>query len=278
MRTFWKSTLLPAAALCSGLLTLTGCAKLESRDQMNQGVQAFRNNHYPDAVKHFKEAVRLDPSNLNAQSYLATSYFIQWVPGADSPDNKKNYDMAEQEFQKILQKDPTNSQALASMANMAYNSAQSGTPEQRRAAFNEARKWNQRRIEVDPRDGEAYYYLGVIDFYDALQDMQTARVNQKLPANDPGPLKDAKVKAELTDKYGKSINDGLDQLKKAISIDKENEDAMSYYQLLLREKALLADTPEEAKAIWKEADDWMEKSINMKRIKASRPQNKTQAS
>ena len=277
MRTFWKSTLLPAAALCCASLTLTGCGKLESRDQMNQGVQAFRNNHYPDAVKHFKEAVRLDPTNMNAQSYLATSYFIQWVPGADSPDNKKNYDMAEQEFQKILQKDPTNSQALASMANMAYNSAQSGTPEQRRAAFNEARKWNQRRIEVDPKDGEAYYYLGVIDYYDALQDLQTARVNEKMSPNDPGPLKDDKARAELKDKYGKSVDDGIDQLKKALAMDKENEDAMSYLNLLLREKAYLSDSKDEANALTTQANDWMEKSINMKRIKASRPQ-KTQAS
>ncbi len=277
MRTIWKSTLLPAAALCTGLLTLTGCAKLESRDQMNQGVQAFRNNHYPDAVKHFKEAVRLDPSNMNAQSYLATSYFIQWVPGADSPDNKKNYDMAEQEFQKILKKDPTNSQALASMANMAYNSAQSGTPEQRKAAFDEARKWNERRIEVDPKDAEAYYYLGVIDYYDALQDLQTARVNEKMSPNDPGPLKDPKARAELKDKYGKSVDNGIEQLKKALAIDKENEDAMSYLNLLLREKAYLSDSPDEAKTLTAEANDWMEKSINMKRIKASRPQ-KTQAS
>ncbi len=276
MRTIWKSTLLPVAAF-SGILALTGCAKLESRDQMNQGVQAFRNNHYPDAVKHFKEAVRLDPSNMNAQSYLATSYFIQWVPGADSPDNKKNYDMAEQEFQNILKKDPTNSQALASMANMAYNSAQSGTPEQRKAAFNEARKWNERRIEVDPKDAEAYYYLGVIDYYDALQDLQTARVNEKMSPNDPGPLKDAKARAELKDKYGKSVDNGVEQLKKALAIDKENEDAMSYLNLLLREKAYLSDSPDEAKTLTAEANDWMEKSINMKRIKASRPQ-KTQAS
>ena len=52
---------------------------------------------------------------------------------------------------------------------------------------------------------------------------------------------------------------------------------MSYVNLLLREKAVLADSPDEAKALWKEADDWMEKSLNMKRIKAARPQ-KQQAS
>jgi tetratricopeptide (TPR) repeat protein len=276
MQTMRKSTVI-LVLLCSGMLFLSGCARLQSNDQMNQGVLAFKNNHYPEAVRHFKEAVRLDPNNANAQAYLATSYFIQWVPGADSADNKKNYDMAQAEFQKILQRDPSNSQALASMASMAYNSATTASPEKRKLAFEEARKWNERRIEVDPKDAEAYYYLGVIDYYDALGDFQTARVNSKMSANDPGPLKDPKVKQDLKDKYGKSIDSGLEQLKKALSIDKENEDAMSYVNLLLREKAYLADDVDQAKALSNEANDWMEKSLNMKRIKAARPQ-KQQAS
>ncbi len=258
--------------LCIGLVALTGCAKLESRDQMNKGVQSFKNNKYADAVTHFKEAVRLDPTNENAQAYLATSYFIQWVPGADSPDNKKNYEMAQQEFQNILKKDPNNEQALASMANMAYNSATAGSPETRKAAFEDARKWNERRIEAHPKDAEAYYYLGVIDYYDALGDISTARVNEKVQANNPGPLPDKKAKEELKEKYEKSIDTGLDQLKKALTIDKENADAMSYINLLLREKAALADSPEQAKAYSNEANDWMDKSLNMKRTIASRPQ------
>jgi tetratricopeptide (TPR) repeat protein len=256
----------------------TGCAKLQSRDQMNQGVQAYRNNHYADAVRHFKEAVRLDPTNQNAQLYLATSYFIQWVPGADSPDNKKNYDMARQEFDKVLKKDPTNSLALATMAAMAYNSATAGTPEQKVAYLEEARKWNQRRLEVNSKDAEAYYYLGVIDYAEALGPISTAKVEEKLKPTDPGPLPDKNVRAELSDKYDKLIDSGIDNLKKCLAVDKENEDAMSYINLLLREKALLSSSPDEAKSLSAQADDWMNKSLDMKRIKASRPQKTTENS
>src|SRR6201996_5246432 len=164
-------------ALCAGLMFLTtGCAKLQSRDEMNKGVQAYRNNHYPDAVNHFKQAVQLDPSNQNAQLYLATSYMIQWVPGADSPDNKKNYDAAQTEFEKVLQTDPKNGLALASMASMAYNSATAGSQEKKVAALEEARKWNTRRMEVDPKDPEPYYYLGVINYDEAFQPIVSARV------------------------------------------------------------------------------------------------------
>ena len=52
----------------------------------------------------------------------------------------------------------------------------SGTPEQKTAALEEAKKWNERRIEVDPKDAEAYYYLGVINWAQAFTPIQTARV------------------------------------------------------------------------------------------------------
>jgi tetratricopeptide (TPR) repeat protein len=267
-------------AICAAaILSTTGCAKLQSRDQMNQGVQAYKNNKYPDAVKHFKEAVRLDPTNRNAQLYLATSYFTQWVPGVDSPDNKKNYDMAKQEFQRVLDEDPKDSLALASMAALAFNSAQgAGTNlDQKMAYLQDAAKWNERRIEVDPKNSEAYYYLGVIDWTRAFAPIQTERVNEKLKPDDPGPLKDAKAKEDLKAKYLKDINDGIEDLKKCLQYDKENEDAMSYMNLLLREKAALEDAPEQAKADVAQAEDWSNKSLDMKRIKAARPAKKTES-
>ncbi len=271
-----KSKLL-LLALCAALVLLAGCGKLESRDQMNQGIKAYRNNRYADAVKHFKEAVRLDPTNQNAQLYLATSYMIQWVPGADSPDNQKNYSMAKQEFQKVLNKDPKNSLALASMASMAYNSAQTGTQEQKMVALEDAKKWNNRRIEVDPKDSEAYYYLGVIDWAEAFNPIQSARVNAHMKPDDPGPLKDVKLREELKAKYGQTVQEGLANLKKCLEYDKENEDAMSYINLLLREQGVLEDSPDAAKADIAQAEDWSNKSLEMKRIKASRPAKTTAA-
>ena len=48
---------------CGGALALlaTSCQKLQARDQLNKGVQAFKNAQYPQAVENFKKAVELDP-------------------------------------------------------------------------------------------------------------------------------------------------------------------------------------------------------------------------
>ena len=272
-----KSKLL-TLALSAGLVVFTtGCEKLQSRDQMNKGVQSYKGLKYADAVKHFQQAVQLDPTNENAQLYLATSYMTQWVPGVDSPDNKKNYDLAKQEFQNILKKEPSNSLALASLASMAYNSAASGTPEQKTAALDEAKKWNQRRIEANPKESEAYYYLGVIDWAQAFPAIQTVRVEQKMSPNDPGPIKNPKVRQELQAKYSDMVNEGIENLKKCLDLDKENEDAMSYMNLLLRKKADLENSPEASKADIAQAEDWSNKSVDMKRIKAARPAKKETA-
>jgi tetratricopeptide (TPR) repeat protein len=258
----------------AAVLLGTGCAKLKSRDEMNKGVQSYKNAHYNDAANHFRQAVQLDPTNQNAQLYLATSYMTQWVPGADSPENNRAEKAAREEFEKVLEKDPQNKIALASLASMSYSEAGFGTPEQKAKALEEARKWNLKRVEVDPNDSEAYYSLGVIAWADAYPNIQNERVKLNMKGDDPGPIKNAKVRDELQQKYGKAVDDGLGYLQKAIDIDKENDDAMTYLNLLLRKKADLENTPEAAKADIAKAEDWANKSLDIKKAKAARPANK----
>ena len=73
----------------------------------------------------------------------------------------------------------------------------------------------------------------------------TARANLGMKQEDPGPIKDKKVKEELKQKYGPVIEGGLQALDKALQINPEYDDAMAYVNLLVRERADLADTKEE---------------------------------
>ena len=102
--------------LAVGALVLMGtsCRQLKSRDQVNQGVQAFKSAQYPQAVEHFKTAVDLDPGFVAARLYLATAYMQQYIPGADSPENNQMAKAAYDQFQKVLEQDPKNLVAIAS--------------------------------------------------------------------------------------------------------------------------------------------------------------------
>src|ERR1700676_892462 len=83
------------------IFVMSGCDKLKSRDNINQGIASFKANRFADAVDHFKLAIALDPTNSNARLYLATSYMQQWIPGADSPENTRMAAQAKEEFLKV---------------------------------------------------------------------------------------------------------------------------------------------------------------------------------
>lgn len=269
---------LALAGLCGAFLLSASCTKLQSRDQMNKGVNAFKQQAYADAVKHFQSSVDLNANNKTARLYLATSYMVQWVPGADSAKNNEKFEMAERTFKRVLQEDPSNELALQSLAYMAYNKAQTGTPEEKLAALETARNWNNKRIEANPKDAQAYYYLGVIAFHEVYPELETARFDEDIPELGAGPIKNPKVKKALSGMYLDQINKGIDNLKKSLSLDPESEDTMTYINLLLRQKALLEDTEQEAKADVSKADDWTKKAAKMKEMKAARAKEKAQNS
>jgi len=102
-------------------LLASSCQKLKSRDQLNKGVQAFKNAQYAEAVESFKTAVELDPDFPTARLYLGTAYMQQYIPGAESPENTRMATAARDEFMKVLEKDPNEKTAIASLASLYLN-------------------------------------------------------------------------------------------------------------------------------------------------------------
>lgn len=258
--------LLAAVALMS-----TGCDKLKSRDQLNKGIQAYRNARYTDAVEFFKNAVALDSSNLNGRRYLATAYMSQYIPGADSPDNNRMAKAAKDEFLGVLKDNPNDTLALASLASLAYQQAQGVSEMDKKfERLNEAKEWYQKLAQADPQNKEAYYSLGVIDWAETYPVRMTARAKLGMKPEDPGPVKDKKVKEELRQRNLPLIEDGIKNLQKAIEIDPNYDDAMAYMNLLYRERADLAETPDEFKKDIDTAESWVQKSLDTKKRNGAR--------
>jgi tetratricopeptide (TPR) repeat protein len=252
----------------------TGCEKLKARDHLNKGVASFKNAKYQDAVDHFKEAVKLDPSYPTARLYLATAYMNQYIPGADSPENNQMGQAAEDTFKQVLEQDPNNTLALASLASLKFSQSQGITDQDAKfKKLDEAKEWNQKLVAVDPKNKEANYSLGVIAWAKWYPALMAARAKMSMKPEDPGPLKDKKVREELKDKYGPMVDDGIKSLERALDIDKEYDDAMAYMNLLIREKADLSDNSDDYKKLVDTADNWVSKALETKKIKAARSAN-----
>jgi Tfp pilus assembly protein PilF len=246
------------------LVSATGCEKLRARDNLNKGVQAFKSAKFPEAVEFFKVATDLDPDFPTARLYLATAYMSQYIPGALSPENMAMAKSAHDEFSKVLEKDPKNAVALASIASLYYHQKK----------FDDAEIWYKKVIDADPNSKEAYYTLGVIAWGRTFPQRMEARAKLSMKPEDPGPVKDKKVREELAAANLPVIEAGIKELEKAIEIDKEYDDAMAYLNLLHRERADLQESAEAYKKDIETADAWVQKTLETKKIKNQRLEQK----
>ena len=273
MRAIGNRVIRPIAVI-GGLAALailsSGCNKLKARDDLNKGVNSFKAGQYTAAADNFKQAIDLDPDLPSARLYLATAYMTQYVPGSEAPENKRNADSALKEFHTSLDSnldDKNKLIAMQSLASLYWNMKD----------FPQAQEWNKKVIAADPQNKEAYYSLGVIAWTQFVAPWREAIAAQGLKPEDPGPLKppnpkkkEADLKGELKAKYWQSLTDGIEYEKKALQIDPDYENAMAYMNLLIRYRAIMDDTKEQYDADIKEADDWVQKSLETTKKKAKK--------
>ncbi|HUI73307.1 MAG TPA: tetratricopeptide repeat protein [Candidatus Acidoferrum sp.] len=260
------------AVLLILVVGVSGCSKLKARDLLNKGVNAFKNGQYDEAVEDFKQAKDLDPSLLVARLYLATAYASQYIPGAPSDQNKKLGEEAVAEFKDVLQLDPKNLTAIDGIGSMLFQMA--GTPfdEQK---FEESKTYHEKHIEISPNDPEPYYWIGVIDWTLAFRANGEMRKdynlkNIKKQIKDDQPLPPA-LRTEYTEKYGAMVDEGITDLKKAIELRPDYDDAMAYLNLLYRRKADMVESAEERADLEKQADELVDKVKEIKQKRAMQP-------
>lgn len=248
------------AVLTSMVLLSTGCNWLRARDQLNKGVQAYKNARYEEAIEHFNKSVELDPGLGVARLYLATAYFGQFVPGVDSPENVHNAEQAIDQYQKVLDSNPNTSSRITALKGIA--SLYFGLKR-----FDKAKEFQRKVLEQDPTDPEAYYSIGVIDWTQTYAPNQELRT--RLSMKPDAPLTDQKACEELRGKNQTLVKEGIDMLNQAIKLRKDYDDAMAYLNLMYRQKADIecGDALLRVEDL-KTADGFVEQAMGIKKRKA----------
>src|SRR3990170_3399096 len=225
------------------LVFLAGCGKLRARDELNKGVRAYKAAQFETSIEHFKRAIELDPDLLNARIYLAIAYASQFVPGSPSEENKELARKAIEEFERVLEKDPNNLVALGYIASLYYGlGGGEKTLDGIRANFDKSKEFRRKLIEIDAQNPEHYYSIGVLDWALCHRANEETRVPLKIRPDEPLP---ARARKELVEKNGALADEGVEMLEKAIQITPKYVDAIAYLNLIYRQKADLAETPQD---------------------------------
>lgn len=244
-------------ALAGMVLSMGGCNRLQARDQLNKGVEAYKSAHYEEAIGHFQKATELDPSLPMAKSYLATALAQNVVPGLTSPDNLKNAQQAISIFQEVLAKEPNDVNSLKNIASIYFSIKR----------FDEAKDYQKKVLAADPKDPEAAYTIGVIDWTlaheNTLKALATVNMNDDGEGNTKAPKK---VLQQIKDENSPLVNEGIQYINQALANRANYDEAMSYANLLYRRKADTDfDNPAEVKADVAAAKDWSSKAMGTRK-------------
>lgn len=217
-----------AVALAGLVLSISGCNRLQARDQLNKGVDAYKSGKYEEAIGHFQKATELDPTLPMAKSYLATALSQNIVPGLETAENLKTANEAIGMFQQVLDKDPSDVNSMKQIAGIYFNMKK----------FDEAKDWQKKVLAADSKDPEAAYTIGVIDWTLAHENKLKALQAVGLDDDGKGNVKaPKKVMEDLKAKNSALVDEGLQYLNQAIANRANYDDAMQYLNLVYRNKA-----------------------------------------
>jgi tetratricopeptide (TPR) repeat protein len=217
-----------AVVLAGMVLSLSGCNRLAARDQLNKGVDAYKSGKYEEAIGHFQKATELDPTLPMAKTYLATALSQNIVPGLDTPENLKTAEQAISIFQEVLSKDPNDVNSLKQIAGIYFNIKK----------LDDAKTFQKKVLAVDPKDPEAAYTVGVIDWTQAHENVLKALVPAGINDDGEGNTKaPKKVMEQIKDENASLIEEALQYLNQAVANRANYDDAMAYLNLVYRRKA-----------------------------------------
>jgi len=227
-----------AVTLAGMVLSMSGCNQLAARDQLNKGVEAYKSTHYEEAIGHFQRATQLDPSLPMAKTYLATALAQNVVPGLNTAENLKTAQSAIDMFKDVLSKDPGDVNSMKQIAGIYYSIANLENVTQWRSNLESAKQWQKKVLATDPKDPEAAYTVGVIDWNEAHENTLTALQGAGLNDDGQGNVKaPKKIMEPLREQNSALVAEGLDYLNQAVANRANYDEAMAYLNLIYRRKA-----------------------------------------
>lgn len=254
------------AVLTVLVLVLAGCDKIKSKQEIKKGNEFFKAANYEAALASYQEALKLDPGEKKIYKNIGLAYMGRYQPGSkhpkdlefaqkaiDSldiyvqafPEDRKareflvsmylatdRYDDAIKFYEEMLKSDPKDSKAMQSIAQMYF----------KKGDFDTAVQWLKKRLTVEGNNPEVYYFIGV-QAWDRSYNYPDIPVEQRM----------------------RIVDEGLESLNKAVELKPDYFEAISYINLLYREKAKMEGDPAKKKEYTDTADKYLAQALELRK-------------
>jgi len=151
--------------------------------------------------------------------------------------------MAIQTFENVLKRDQSNVNAIAGLASIYYNLGQEDTKQ-----LQKSKEYYMKYAQLDSTNPIPYYTIGVLDWLVVYDKNNTYSTDDQL----------------------KVIDEGLQNIDKALALNPDYDDAMTYKNLLYRLKADRAVNEAEKKKLIDQADEWFNKGLETRKKNAEK--------
>jgi tetratricopeptide (TPR) repeat protein len=256
-----------AALFLLAITVLSGCNKIKSKQETKKGNEYLKAAQYQSALAAYQEALRLDPGETKLNKHIGIAYMGLYQPGSKHPkdleyaqkaiDHLKTYAKAFPEDKKtleylvsmylnterfddainfyqndLLKRDPRDSKAMQSLAMLYF----------KKGDFDNGVLWLKKRLEVEGTNPEVYYLIGV----------QAWDRSYNFPDLDPA------LRAKI-------VEEGLQALNKALELKPDYFEAVSYINLLYREKAKIETDPAKKQEYTDTANKYLQQALAMRK-------------
>jgi tetratricopeptide (TPR) repeat protein len=253
-------------ALAAALAGTSACNKIKAKQAIKEGNEYFKAQKYETALAKYQEAQRLDPGETKLKKNIGLAYMGLYQPGSKHakdleyaskaienlkeyvthyPDDKKareflvsmylatdRYDDAIVFYEQMLKSDPKDTKAMGSIASMYF----------KKGDFDKGMEWQKKVAEAEGDKPDPYIMIGV----------QAWDRSYHYPDLDPA------TRAHIVD-------EGMNALQRALQIKPDSFEALTYVNLLWREKAKTETDPAKAAEDTENANKYLAQALELKK-------------
>jgi tetratricopeptide (TPR) repeat protein len=236
----------------------------ESNKEYKAGTDALAQKNYAEAISHLEKAITLNPSNSQAELKVANVYAEVYKSGVEERSNTDLSDLAIQHYRKVIDDGFSPATSIPAAKGLGNLYLKMGKFDDAKQVYAQPRTFN-------PNDAEPHYWIAVIDWAASSQVRQKQQAKLGMKAGEILAVKNIEVCGKVSDANYSNIDEGINQLNRALELDPEFEDAMNYMNLMYRERAeIRCNDPALRATDLKTAAEWTQKLAAVKKMKAAR--------